>query len=187
MDHTEQELIQRAKQGEHWAMEEIFRLHLDSAIRLAYLVTRNWATAEDAVQEAFVQAFRSLKGFRDGQPFRPWFTRIVINKAKRTTSRLDRGHLPYELEEENTHASFNPEGSVLERAGLNELFEAINELDDNHRLPLLLKYVAELTEAEIAETLDLPVSTVKSRLYTARQRLKKALTTTEGGGRDDLR
>ncbi|HBG10682.1 MAG TPA: RNA polymerase sigma factor, partial [Firmicutes bacterium] len=84
MDYPEQQLIQRAKQGETAAMEQIFRMHLDSAVRLAYLVTRNWATAEDAVQEAFVQAFRSLDTFQEHRPFKPWFTRIVINKAKRT-------------------------------------------------------------------------------------------------------
>ncbi|HPT83981.1 MAG TPA: RNA polymerase sigma factor [Limnochordia bacterium] len=187
MEYSEQELIRRAKQGEHAAMEQIFRMHLDSAIRLAYLVTRNWATAEDAVQEAFVQAFRSLPGFQANRPFKPWFTRIVINKAKRTKSRLDREHLPYELEEENPHASFNPEGSALERESLDQLFAAINELDDKHRLPLLLKYVSEFTEAEIAEALRLPLSTVKSRLYTARQRLKRNLAAREGGGSDDPR
>ncbi|MGB4430306.1 RNA polymerase sigma factor [Candidatus Darwinibacter acetoxidans] len=187
MDYPEQQLIQRAKQGETAAMEQIFRMHLDSAVRLAYLVTRNWATAEDAVQEAFVQAFRSLDTFQEHRPFKPWFTRIVINKAKRTKSRLDRGHLPYEIEEENVHASFNPEGSAMEKEGLNQLFEAINSLDDKHRLPLLLKYVSELTEAEIAETLRIPLSTVKSRLYTARQRLKRNMAAHEGGGRDDLR
>ncbi len=187
VDLAERELIKRAKRGEHAALEEIFRLHLDSAIRLAYLVTRNWATAEDAVQEAFVQAFRSLPSFQEHRPFNPWFTRIVINKAKRTKSKLDRGHLPYEFEEENPHASLNPEGSALEREGLDELFTAINKLDDKHRLPLLLKYVAELTEAEIAQTLRLPQTTVKSRLYTARQRLKGYLTESEGGGRDEFR
>lgn len=101
---NERKLIQLAKQGDGEALEQIFRLHVDSAIRLAYLVTRNWATAEDAVQEAFLQAFRSLHTFQDHRPFKPWFTRIVVNKAKRTKDRLDRGHLPYELEEKKpTH------------------------------------------------------------------------------------
>jgi RNA polymerase sigma-70 factor (ECF subfamily) len=187
VDYTEQELIQRAKQGEEAALEQIFRQHLDSAIRLAYLVTRNWATAEDAVQEAFVQAFRSLHSFQDHRPFKPWFTRIVINKAKRTKGRLDRGHLPYEIEEENRHSAYVPESSTLEKEGLKQLFQAINTLDENHRLPLLLKYVSELKEAEIAEALQIPLSTVKSRLYTARQRLRRDMANLEGGGRDELR
>src|SRR5699024_264527 len=108
-------------------------------VRLAYLITRNWATAEDAVQEAFIQAFRSLDSFQDNRPFQPWFTRIVVNKAKRTKDRLDRGHLPFEHEEVNTHGIFIPEARALEKEGLDALFAAINELDDNHRLPLILK------------------------------------------------
>lgn len=187
MELAEQELIRRAKRGEQAALEQIFRTHLDSAIRLAYLVTRNWATAEDAVQEAFVQAFRSLHGFQDGRPFKPWFTRIVINKAKRTKSRLDRVHLPYELEEEDSGTAADPESSALDRAGLDQLFQAINTLDDKYRIPLLLKYVSELTEAEIAQTLRIPLSTVKSRLYTARQRLKQSVAALQGGGIDDSR
>lgn len=184
MDIPEQELIKRAKQGQQGALEQIFRRHLDSAIRLAYLITRNWATAEDAVQEAFLQAFRSLHSFQDEKPFKPWFTKIVVNKAKRTKARLDRGHLPYELEEPNPHRGYAPEEHALDKEGVDSLFQAINALDDNHRLPLLLKYASGLTEAQIAETLGIAQTTVKSRLYVARQRLKKQIETLEGGGRD---
>lgn len=186
MDFNEQELIQNAKQGDKEALEQIFRLHVNSAIRLAYLVTRNWATAEDVVQEAFLQAFRSLHTFQDHRPFKPWFTRIVVNKAKRIGPRLDRGHAPYELEEENQHLSFSPEEQALENEGVDELFKAINQLDEQHRLPLLLKYISELTEAEIAETLNIPLTTVKSRLYVARQRLKGHLAQIKGGGQNDI-
>jgi RNA polymerase sigma-70 factor (ECF subfamily) len=184
LDITEQELLKRAKEGEHDALEQIFRHHLDSAIRLAYLITRNWATAEDAVQEAFLQAFRSLHSFQDDRPFKPWFTRIVVNKAKRTKDRLDRGHLPYDQEEANPHRIFSPEEHALDKEGVDTLFSAINRLDENHRLPLLLKYISGLTEAEIAEALGIPPSRVKSRLYVARQRLKKHITKLKGGGGD---
>ncbi len=182
MEITEQELIKQAKQGHQGALEQIFRSHLDGAIRLAYLITRNWATAEDAVQEAFLQAFRSLDSFQEERPFKPWFTKIVVNKAKRTKDRLDRGHLPYDMEEPNPHRDYAPEEHALDREGLDTLFDAINELDENHRLPLLLKYISGLTETQIAETLNIPGSTVKSRLYVARQRLKKHIAALEGGG-----
>ncbi|MDI9411997.1 MAG: RNA polymerase sigma factor [Bacillota bacterium] len=186
MEHTEQELIQAAKRGEHNALESIFRQHLDGAVRLAYLITKNWATAEDAVQEAFLQAFRSLHNFQDDKPFKPWFTRIVVNKAKRTKSSLDRGHLPYEFEEENPHRSLAPEAHTVEKEELDAIFTAINRLDDNHRIPLLLKYVTGLTEAETAETLKLPLSTIKSRLYTARKRLEKYISESKGGAEHGL-
>jgi RNA polymerase sigma factor (sigma-70 family) len=185
LQFTEQELIKKAKQGQEDALEQIFRAHVDSAIRLAYLITRNWATAEDAVQEAFLQAFRSLDSFQENRPFKPWFTKIVVNKAKRTKDRLDRGHLPYEVEEPNPHRGYEPEEHALDKEGMDTLFQAINELDDNHRLPLLLKYVSGLTEVQIAETLGIPSSRVKSRLYVARQRLKKRIASLEGGGQNE--
>ncbi len=178
---TEQQLIKLAKRGAQDAMEVIFRRHVDSAVRLAYLVTRNWATAEDAVQEAFVQAFRSLDTFQEGRPFQPWFTRIVVNKAKRTKGRIHRGELLFDLKLENPHRTYAPEEHLLEKENLDALFSAINKLDDNHRLPLLLKYISGLTEAETAEVLGLPISTIKSRLYTARQRLKRQITELKGG------
>lgn len=180
------ELIRQAQQGEIAALETIFREHVDGAVRLAYLITRNWATAEDAVQEAFVQAFKSLGGFQIGRPFKPWFTKIVVNKAKRTKSRLDRGHAPYLHEEPNPHFSFNPEASALEKEQLNKIFTAINQLDEKHRLPLILKYLNGFTEVETAEALNLPVTTVKSRLYVARQRLKAYIENLEGGGGREL-
>ncbi len=181
MDNIEQDLIRRAKQGHQDALEQIFRCHLDSAIRLAYLITRNWATAEDAVQEAFLQVFRSLHSFQEERPFKPWFTKIVVNKAKRTKARLDRGHLPYETEEPSPHLGYAPEAHTLDKEGVDSLFQALNALDDNHRLPLLLKYISGLTESQIADTLGIPQTTVKSRLYVARQRLKKQIASLEGG------
>ena len=180
MDLTEQQLIQLAKQGAQDAMEAIFRRHVESAVRLAYLITRDWATAEDAVQEAFLRAFGALHTFQDDRPFQPWFTRSVVNQAKRTKSRFQTGDVPYEVEVENPHRLFAPEEHLAEKEKLNALFAAINELDDNHRLPLLLKYVSGLSEAETAEVLGVPVTTVKSRLYTARQRLKKHMAQLEG-------
>ena len=172
MSPRENELIQRAKAGEEEALETIFRLHVEAAVRLAYLITRNWASAEDAVQEAFIQAFRSLASFREGRPFKPWFTKIVVNKSIRAK---EQGPRPYQGEEPNPHRLFQPEKRALDKEGLQALFAAINSLDEGHRLPLLLKYLSGLTEAETGAALGLPVSTVKSRLYTARQRLKKQL------------
>lgn len=185
MGQDEQQLIKLAKQGQAEALETIFRHHVDSAVRLAYLITRNWATAEDAVQEAFIQAFRSLNTFQMGRPFQPWFTRIVVNKAKRTKDRYDRGHQPLVSEQINTHGSFIPEAQTLEKESIEALFAAINELDDNHRIPLILKHLTGLSEAETAEVLNIPISTVKSRLYVGRQRLKQAIAQMEGSGTND--
>ncbi len=182
MGRQENELIKAAKNGRQDALEAIFRLHAEGAVRLAYLITRDWAVAEDAVQEAFLRAFRSLASFKDGRPFKPWFTAIVVNEAKRVKSSFQRELVLSENNEENPHRVFKPEERTLEKEDLAALFTAINSLDDNQRLPLILKYFSGLTEKETAEVLQIPASTVKSRLYVARQRLKKIIEERKGGG-----
>ncbi len=74
----EQRLISQARLGDEAAMEALFHLHVARSVRLAYLICGDWGMAEDAVQDAFVNAFRALKRFRDGSSFAPWFTRIVV-------------------------------------------------------------------------------------------------------------
>lgn len=182
----ENEIIQKAKQGDHQALEVLFRRHVEGAVRLAYLITRNWAAAEDAVQEAFLQAFRSLGSFREERPFQPWFSKIVVNKAKRSRTRRDRDHLPYCQEQANPHRIFKPEERALEKEELAALFRAIAQLDDKYKLPLVLKYLSGLSEAQTAAALGVPLSTVKSRLYVARQRLKKYLSEKDGSEHHDF-
>ncbi len=75
------ELIERAKDGDVGAYEELVRRHQRIALRVAYLATRGAPEVEDVVQEAFVKAFLALDRFRAGAPFRPWLLRIVANEA----------------------------------------------------------------------------------------------------------
>jgi RNA polymerase sigma factor (sigma-70 family) len=177
----EQHLIEQARTGDEAAMEVLFHMHVTQSVRLAYLICGDWGLAEDAVQDAFVNAFRSLKYFRDGAPFAPWFTRIVVNQAKNKKSRIRRF---FPLKEAEGYTSvFSTEDEVLAREKERLLLQAVEKLDDKHRLPVLLKYLTGYSEAETAQILHLPVSTVKSRLHTARHRLKSALTDLEGGNR----
>jgi len=73
----ETELVERARVGDAHAYEELVRMHQQVAMRTAWLVTRNAAEAEDAVQEAFVKAYRALRRFREGAAFRPWLLAIA--------------------------------------------------------------------------------------------------------------
>ena len=175
----EQRLIMQARKGDEAAMEALFHLHVTRSVRLAYLICGDWALAEDAVQDAFLSAFRALKSFRDGASFSPWFTRIVVNQAKNKKSRT-RQFLPLSdvvLKE----SGLSTEEEVLVRERERQLLLAVNKLDEKHRLPVLLKYFGCYTESHVAQVLNLPISTVKSRLHTARGRLKTALADLEGG------
>ncbi|MGI6148663.1 MAG: RNA polymerase sigma factor [Firmicutes bacterium] len=177
----EQALIRQAKRGDKQSMEALFRSHVDSAVRTAYMITHNWATAEDAVQEAFIQAFRSLGTFQEGRPFKPWLTKIVVNKSRRIWAKF---HSPWdELDQQVPDNSGHnlPEAEVLNWERRTRLIQAIKHLGEKHRLPLVLKYLSGLTEAEIGEVLGIPASTVKSRLFVARKQLAQKLADLEGG------
>src|SRR5205809_6007953 len=77
----EAELVDQAKRGDVGAYEELVRMHQNLAARTAYGITGQAADAQDAVQEAFVKAYRPLGRFREGAAFRPWLLRIVANQA----------------------------------------------------------------------------------------------------------
>jgi RNA polymerase sigma factor (sigma-70 family) len=157
----EQECIRRCQSGDWTAFEPIFRSHLQMAVRTAYLITRDWAAAEDAAQEALIRAYRSIGSFRAGSAFAPWLYRIVVNEARRLAARPGAVPVsPATLEELIPVAD--------ERA---PVWDAVGALDEAHRTVLVLKYFRGFTEAEIATVLDLRGTTVKSRLYVARQRL----------------
>lgn len=155
--------IRRCLAGDWKAFEPLYQAHAQMAIRTAYLITRDWALAEDAAQEAFIRAYRSISAFRPGSPFAPWLYRIVVNEARRAAARA--GRVPTEpLDPERLGAAPTEERKA-------EVWAAVGALDEEHRLVLILKYFKGFAEAEIAAVLDLRPSTVKSRLYVARQRL----------------
>lgn len=180
MGLDEQELIRGCKTGDKACMETLFRSHVDSAVRLAFSITGNWATAEDAVQEAFIQAFRSIDTFQEGRPFKPWLTKIVVNKSRRIGAKFG---VPWDELDPNQLSDADdgtPEMQLMEKEEQAKLVQAINLLGEKHRLPLILKYLSGLSEAETGEVLGIPVTTVKSRLYVARRQLTEKLAKLEG-------
>jgi RNA polymerase sigma factor, sigma-70 family len=173
MGNDEAQLIRGVREGDHTAMETLFILHAQRAVRLAYLITRDWGTAEDAVQDSFIRAFRSINTFKDGRPFLPWFTKIVVNQARKTSLRR-RADISIS-DVENIQDGTSLEENAIAGEDDKILLNAIYGLKEKYRLPVLLKYFSEFSESEVSSILKLPVSTVKSRLYTARRQLKDKL------------
>ncbi|NLM38983.1 MAG: sigma-70 family RNA polymerase sigma factor [Firmicutes bacterium] len=180
MGLDEQELIRGCKAGDKSCMEMLFRSHVDSAVRLAFSITRNWATAEDAVQEAFIQAFRSIGTFQEGKPFKPWLAKIVVNKSRRIGAKFGVSWDELDPNQPNDTDDGTPERLLMEKEDKTRLMQAINLLGEKHRLPLILKYLSGLSEAETSEVLGVPITTVKSRLYVARRQLAEKLALLEG-------
>lgn len=173
---NEVEAVRLLKTGDRSAVDSLYGIYAQPAIRTAYLITRNQTAAEDAVHEAFVKVIRNISSLRDVNLFRPWFYRIVVNAAK-TLSRNRYRSVPLDVE---THdkadmAAVLPDEAAISIEEVETLRSAVAELNDTHRIPVILKYFAGLSEMEIAETLGLPQGTVKSRLYHARKTLQERL------------
>jgi RNA polymerase sigma factor (sigma-70 family) len=173
--HDERELVLRAQRGDPRAYEELVRPHEEIAFRVAYVITRNAADAEDAVQDALVKAWRALGRFRAGEPLRPWLLRIAANEARnRRRSAGRRERLALRATEASGEAAPSPEDAVLDAAQRGALLAALDELSADAREVLACRYLLDLSEEETAAALDIARGTVKSRSARALDRLKEA-------------
>lgn len=174
----EQELIARSQKGETGAFEQLVRIHQGNALRVAYLVVRDHAEAEDVTQEAFVKVYRSLAGFRRGSPFRPWLLRIVRNEAlNRVRSRHRRESMAVRVANDSASgdAAPSPEAVVLTEDERGRLLSVIDELPGRYRDVVAYRYLLEMSEAEPSAILGIALGTVKSRTSRALERLRSAL------------
>lgn len=174
---SEEELVERARRGDVEAYEQVVRTYGGIAFRAAYLVTGDAGEAEDAAQEAFVKAHRSLGRFRRGAPFRPWLLRIVANEARnRRRSRGRRAALQLRATALGGRpAPPSAEAAVLAADEREHLLRAVESLREEERLAIACRYFLDLSEAETAAALGIRPGTVKSRLSRALARLRALL------------
>lgn len=153
------------------------------AIRVAHGYTGNREDAIDMAQEAFYRVYKSLDRFRDGEPFAPWFFRILRNTCfnymdRRRTARALSIH-PADpdkpgIDLHDPDPSSGPEqAEAAERREM--VWDAMQILSVNHREILVLRHFENLEYAAIADVLDIPIGTVMSRLFHARKKLAAAL------------
>lgn len=175
----EQQAIARLKQGDLAGMEFLVRQYQVKAVHTAYLITGDIATAEDVVQTVFLRVAHKINQFDDQRAFHPWFLRIVVNDSIKEAKRNQRASSLDEPSETVVNwlldASPKPEELVeigeLRRA----VWNAIQQLTPEQRAVIVQRHFLEMSEAEMAERLDRPASTVKWWLHTARARLKVLL------------
>jgi RNA polymerase sigma factor (sigma-70 family) len=145
------------------------RANLDDAYRLAGYLLGDATEAQDVVQEALVKAWRNWAGLRDVGAFRPWFKRIVINCCN---DRLKRRRRLVDLEAATELPAADTFAAMI--AG-DEVGRAVGRLGRDQRTVIALRYWEDMTLEQIAETLGLPVGTVKSRLHYALRALRTEL------------
>jgi RNA polymerase sigma-70 factor (ECF subfamily) len=145
-----------------------------SAYRTACLILRNPADAEEAVQEAFLRAWRFRAAVRDEAGVRPWVYRVLVNAccSKLQRERTRRAHAADADALEDVPApELSPEGSAARTETTAEVKAALAALPEHLRIPVVLRYYAGLNEREIASAIRRRPGTVKSRLHEARRRL----------------
>jgi RNA polymerase sigma factor (sigma-70 family) len=140
--------------------------------RTARVLLHSRERAEDAVQEAWLDVWRGLRGFDPDRPFRPWLLTVVANCCRMDLRRRgEEIHLP--LEEGMGEATWDRHS---DDGGPADLVSALRALDNEQRRILALRYYADLKLEEIAELMELPLGTVKSRLHRTLAALRERLT-----------
>jgi RNA polymerase sigma-70 factor (ECF subfamily) len=155
--------------------------HLDAVYRFARSLTRDAERAEDLAQEAMLKAYRAWHQYQPGTNARAWLLTIVRNTFINQYRRQQHEGASLELEELESYTAFpevqesDPEGRFFDQLVDEEVLRAIEELPDEFREVVVLSDIEDLSYAEIAELLAVPIGTVKSRLFRARQALQRKL------------
>lgn len=173
----EQALVGRAKSGERAAFETLVEHHADRLHSVVLRFCAVEADAEEATQEAFVRAWRSIGRFRGDARFFTWLYRIGVNEAKRIAERGPRSGTVVSLDERRVDDLSDDAPGPQPRAEQSELRDlleaAIRRLPEKYRAPVLLRDIAGISTAEAAQALGLAEAAFKSRLHRGRMALRR--------------
>ena len=180
----DQQLVERVQRGDKRAFELLVSKYQRRIFRLLSRFIRDSAEVEDVAQEAFIKAYRALPGFRGDSAFYTWLYRIAINTAKNHLVAAGRKPVSFDLDTQDPEQSSilnelkeldTPEALVQSEEIRDTINRAIQALPDELRTAILLREIEGLSYEEIAETMECPVGTVRSRIFRAREAIDKAL------------
>ncbi|MCI8336514.1 MAG: sigma-70 family RNA polymerase sigma factor [Peptococcaceae bacterium] len=175
----DEELVKKCLSGEEAAFEVLVKRYEKQIFSLAYRLCGDYDEAGDLAQEAFLHIYRVLNKFSDDRKFFPWMYRVAHNVCVNTLTKRPKETVPIE-----DFASFDfgeegrmdsPEETFLQAETGSIIREAISELPENYRLPVMYRFLEDLSYQEIADKLEVPVSTIETRLFRGRQMLQKKL------------
>lgn len=169
-----QELVSRCLAGDQDAHFRLYQLYSRAMYNVSYRITGDEDEAEDALQEAFISAFRNLDHYRGEASFGSWLKRIVVNKAINHVKRRRMEVLPdneeFDVAEEEPESQYQTDWSV------DKVREAIDRLPDGYRAVLSLYLIEGYDHQEIAQIMSITESTSKSQLNRAKNKLREILT-----------
>lgn len=184
-------LVALCLEGKREAFEELVKRYQRQIFSLAFRMTRNYEDAGDLTQEVFMHLFRVLNKFDGKRKFFPWMYRIATNVCYNALKKKPKDSYPLDNVIDFTprvpDRNSQPEDYSETREIQQVVHTAIADLPENYRVPIILKYLEDMSYKEIAEVMDLPITTIETRLYRGRIMLEERLEKLrERGPKDGL-
>ena len=172
------ECVRRVQQGDTDSFEVLVRRHEKAIFNLVYRLLGNYDEAAEVAQEVFLSAFKSIHQFRGEANFSTWLYRIGLNHASTRRKSLhssQQRHIPLDGTEVIADGNVDPVKNLEHKEIQQRVQQALNSLDPEDARIILLRDLQDISYEDVAEMLDIPVGTVKSRLHRARQALRTSL------------
>jgi RNA polymerase sigma-70 factor, ECF subfamily len=183
-DDADQQLVQRVQAGDKTAFNLLVVKYQHRVLKLVSRFVNDAAEAEDVAQEAFIKAYRAIPSFRGDSAFYTWLYRIAINTAKNALVSNRRRPVDFDLDlqdpdqyerQARLKEADTPEGVLLTEEIRQVVEHAMEQLPEDLRTAIVLRELEGLSYEEIAEAMDCPVGTVRSRIFRAREAIDKKL------------
>lgn len=171
---TDEQLAQQLRHGERSALSELFERHYDPLLGYLYRLARgDRSLAQDLAQETFVKALKGIGRYDYPRPFKPWLYAIATNLARNHYTRADTRRTDSADEDADYAADDPPDAALIAQAEAQQVIAALDVLPDQQREVIVLYFYQSLSLQAIADTLAIPLGTVKSRLSIGVKRLRE--------------
>lgn len=190
MNYVETRLAKLARGGDRTAFAELVDLYKDKMYHLAYRMLGQSQEAEDVVQETFLRVYTNLDRYDENQKFSTWIYRIATNLC---IDRLRKRRISYSLDAEMPEGEgadwysllpsdqATPEKEIVLSETQQQIRKAIDSLPEKYKSVVILRYLQDMSLQEIGDVLNMPVTTVKTRVHRGREFLRKKLQSEFGG------
>ena len=182
---SDKELVERAKQGDPRAFDMLVLKYQRRVFRLISRLIKNTSEVEDVAQETFIKAFRAIQQFRGDSAFYTWLYRIAVNTAKNhlfskgkrpiTLSELAKNEDSESYDVIDAVSNESPEGNLAGLQIAEAVNNAVNKLPEELSTAVILREMDGLSYEEIAEVMNCPIGTVRSRIFRAREAIAQEL------------